>query len=108
MTLSGRLDNSMAQSKFESRLASSAVLRYSLAIASVAIALSLALLFQDPAVRNVRLLFLLAVAVSAWYAGPVPTVITVVLSIALIDYFFIEPRYTLYVDASDIPYFIFL
>jgi PAS domain S-box-containing protein len=52
-------------------------------------------------------LFLLAVAVSAWYAGPRATVIALVLSIGLIDYFFIEPRYTFYVNASDITYFIF-
>jgi PAS domain S-box-containing protein len=96
----------MAQSTFESRLASSAVLRYSFAIASVAIALTLALLFQEPDVRNVRLLFLLAVAVSAWYAGPRATVIALVLSIGLIDYFFIEPRYSLHVNAEDVRYFI--
>jgi PAS domain S-box-containing protein len=97
----------MAQSKFDSRLASSAVLRHCFAIASVAIALTLALLFQESDVRNVRLLFLLAVAASAWYAGPGATLIALVLSIGLIDYFFIEPRYTFYVNASDITYFIF-
>jgi PAS domain S-box-containing protein len=97
----------MAQSKFESRLASSAVLRHSFAIAAVAIALAMSLFFQEPDVRNVRLLFLLAVAVSAWYAGRVATVIALVLSIGLIDYFFIEPRYSLSVNASEIPYFAF-
>jgi PAS domain S-box-containing protein len=97
----------MAQSIFESRLASSALLRHCLAIASVAIALALALLLQESDVRNVRLLFLFAVAASAWYAGPVATVIALVLSIGLIDYFFIEPRYSLHVNASEIRYFIF-
>src|SRR5678816_3660417 len=97
----------MAQSKFESRLASSALLRHCFAIASVAIALALALLLQESDVRNVRLLFLVAVAASAWYAGPVATVIALVLSIGLIDYFFIEPRYSLHVNASETRYFTF-
>jgi PAS domain S-box-containing protein len=60
--------------------------------------------YQFPDVEVPLLLF--AVAVAAWYSGPAPTVLTVVLSIAFFDFFFTEPRYTFYVKTSDIPYFI--
>jgi len=83
------------------------VLRYGIAAASFAIALGLAVLAQRYGFQNVEApLFLFAVAVTAWYAGPGPAALAVVLSIALFDYFFMEPRYTFYVRSSDIPYLI--
>src|SRR5260370_30752271 len=97
----------MASPKLQWRLAHSAVLRYGLAVASFGIALGLALLAQHYGFRNVEVpLLLFAVAVTAWYAGPGPAALTVVLSIAFFDYFFTEPRYTFYVTSSDIPYLI--
>src|SRR5262249_58782451 len=57
--------------------------------------------------HNVELpLLLFGVAITAWYAGSGPAALSLVLSIAFFDFFFTEPRYTFYVDASDIPYFI--
>ena len=97
----------MASPKLQWRLAHSAVLRYGLAVASFGIALGLALLAQHYGFRNVEVpLLLFAVAVTAWYAGPGPAALAVVLSIAFFDYFFTEPRYTFYVTSSDIPYLI--
>jgi PAS domain S-box-containing protein len=97
----------MTQSKLQLRIAQSPVLHYGLAAASFGVALSLALLAQRYGFRNVEVpLLLFAVAVSAWYAGPGPAVLAVVLSIAFFDYFFTEPRYTFYVTSSDIPYLI--
>ncbi len=94
----------MASPKLQWRLAHSAVLRYGLAVASFGIALGLALLAQHYGFRNVEVpLLLFAVAVTAWYAGPGPAALAVVLSIAFFDYFFTEPRYTFYVTSSDIP-----
>jgi PAS domain S-box-containing protein len=97
----------MAQPKLQSQFANSAVLRYGLAVASFGVALGLALLAQRYSFPNVEVpLFLFAVALSAWYAGPGPAALTVVLSIAFFDYFFTEPRYTFYVTGGDIPYLI--
>jgi len=94
----------MAQPKLPSQFAHSA-LRYGLAVASFAVALGLALLAQYYGFRNVEVpLLLFGVAVTAWYAGPGPAALAVVLSIAFFDYFFTEPRYTFYVTSSDIPY----
>jgi PAS domain S-box-containing protein len=88
-------------------MARSAIARYGLAIASFVVALGAALLMQRYGFHSVELpLFLFAVAVTAWYAGPGPCVLALVLSIAFFDFFFTDPRYTFYVDGSDIPYFI--
>jgi PAS domain S-box-containing protein len=97
----------MARSKLHVRIADSPVLRYGLAVASFGLALGLALLAQRCGFRNVEApLLLFAVAVTAWYAGPGPAALAVVLSIFFFDYFFTKPRYTFYVSSSDIPYLI--
>ncbi len=96
----------MAQSKLQARIAQSSVLRYGLAVASFAIALGLALLAQRYDFRNVEVpLFLFAIAVTAWYAGVGPAILAVVLSSLAFDYFFTEPRYSLYVRSSELPYY---
>src|ERR1700682_6488145 len=97
----------MARPNLQLQFAHSPVLRYGLAATSFALALGLALLAQRYSFHNVEVpLFLFAVAVTAWYAGPGPAALAVVLSIAFFDYFFTEPRYTFYVTRSDIPYLI--
>jgi PAS domain S-box-containing protein len=97
----------MARPNLQLQLAHSPVLRYGLAVASFVVALGLALLAQRYGFRNVEVpLFLFSVAITAWYAGPRPAALAVVLSIAFFDYFFTEPRYTLYVTSSDIPYLV--
>jgi PAS domain S-box-containing protein len=97
----------MAQPKLQLQFAHSAVLRYGLGVVSFGVALGLALLAQRYGFHNVEVpLFLFAVAVTAWYGGPGPTALTVVLSIAFFDYFFTEPRYSFYVTRSDIPYLV--
>src|SRR6202521_1377489 len=97
----------MARPNLQLQFPHSPVLRYGLAATSFAVALGLALLAQRYSFHNVEVpLFLFAVAVTAWYAGPGPAALAVVLSIAFFDYFFTEPRYTFYVTSSDIPYLI--
>src|SRR6202035_371262 len=82
------------------------VLRYGLAATSFAIALGLALLEQRYGFRNLEIpLFLFAIAVTVWYAGTGPAIVTVVLSSLAFDYFFTEPRYSFYVSSSEIPYY---
>ena len=105
MPRSLRSEEAMADSKFQLQFAHSAVSRYGFAVASFATALGIGLLAQHYNFRNVEVpLFLIAVAVTAWYAGPRPTSLAVVLSIAFFDFFFTDPRYSFYVTASDIPY----
>ena len=97
----------MAQSNLQMRISGSPILRHGLAVISFAVALVLALLMQRFNFHSVELpLFLFAVAITAWYAGPGPTVVALILSIASFDFFFTEPRYTFYVGSSDVPYFV--
>ena len=84
----------------------SAIQRYGLAVASVAVALGVSLAMQRYNFRAEFTPFLLAVAVTAWYAGPGPGVVALILSSALFDYFFLEPFYTLEVSASNVPRFV--
>jgi PAS domain S-box-containing protein len=51
-------------------------------------------------------LFLLAVALAAWYGGTGAAVLAVLLSCVTFDYFFVEPLHTLEISSSDLPYFI--
>jgi PAS domain S-box-containing protein len=96
----------MTRSNLQLRMAHSAILRYSFAAVSFVLALGLAVLTQQYGFRNVEVaLLLFAVAVTAWYAGPGPASLAVTLSIAFFDYFFTEPRYSLSIRGSDIPYF---
>src|SRR5262249_19371139 len=83
------------------------ILRYSLAVVSVAIALGLALLAQLQAVHTLEFpFFLMAITATVWYAGTGPGVLAVVLSGMSFDYFFTQPLYTLYIEPSDRPYFV--
>jgi PAS domain S-box-containing protein len=85
----------------------SLVLRYGIAVVSVSIALGLGLFFQRFTARDVEFAFcLFAVAITVWYAGTWAGVLAVVLSGLGVDYFFTEPRYSLTIALTDIPYFI--
>jgi PAS domain S-box-containing protein len=85
----------------------SAVARYAIAVGSVGLALAPALLLQHFQFRDVQFpLFLLAIALTSWYAGIGPAILSIVLSTALFDYFFIEPLYSFDFTFSDIPAFI--
>src|SRR3984893_5224685 len=96
----------MAWSNLQLRLARSPVLHYSLAATSFAVALGLALLEQRYGFRDLEVpLFLFAIAVTVWYAGIGPAIVTVLLSSLAFDYFFTEPRYSFYVTSSEILYY---
>ena len=80
---------------------------YGIGVTSVAIALGLTLLAQHFHFGNVEVpLFLFAVAVTAWYGGPGPAALSVLLSILLFDYFFVVPLFSFSVTGTDIPYFV--
>ena len=97
----------MARSNSYLEKARPVLLRYGLGVVSVAVALGLGLLTQHYGFRDVALpLFLFAVALTAWFAGPGPAALAVVLSITSFDYFFTVPLYSFYVRRSEIPYLI--
>ena len=70
----------MAWANLQLRLVRSPVLRYGLAATSFAIALGLALLEQRYGFRDLEVpLFLFAITLTAWYAGPCPRILAAVL-----------------------------
>ena len=84
----------------------SPILRYGLSAACVAIAFGLALTFQYCQFRDVEVpVFTLSIAIVTWYAGNGPSVLAVLLSMLLFDYFFIEPRYSFDISSRELPYF---
>ena len=96
----------LARWNLESQRISSPILRYALSVVSVAIGLGLALTLQYYEFRDVELPVLsLSIALTTWYAGIGPSVLAIMLAMACFNYFFVEPIYTFYVSASDLPYF---
>src|SRR5882724_10590530 len=97
----------MSKPEISSRRMISVVLRYGLAVVSVAVALGLALLAQVYAIPNLEFpLFLTAIAVTVWYAGAGPGVLAVLFSGLGFDYFLTEPVYTLYIEPPNRPLFV--
>jgi PAS domain S-box-containing protein len=84
-----------------------AIPRYGLAVLSVSVALGGAFLLQRYNFRGLSdSLFLFAIATTAWYAGPGPAIFALVSSWLTVDYFFIEPIYSVRVASEDIPHFL--
>jgi signal transduction histidine kinase len=85
----------------------SPILRYGIAVASVAAATAVALAMQEYQIRDVELpLLVLVIGLVTWYAGTGPALVCVVLSMAVFSYRFVEPIYSFYVSARDLPYFL--
>jgi PAS domain S-box-containing protein len=81
----------------------SIVLRYGLAVLSVAAALIIKELLRtyfDPTPNS---LFFCAVVLSSWLGGLGPGLLASSLSVGLIDYHFTSPYYTLELSAEDLP-----
>jgi PAS domain S-box-containing protein len=97
----------MAKHKPAVPKATPAILRYGLAVGSVALGALAALLLDRYQFRGVEYpLFLFAIAVTVWYAGVGPAILAVALSSLSFDYFFTDPRFSLYVTRADIPYYL--
>jgi light-regulated signal transduction histidine kinase (bacteriophytochrome) len=80
---------------------------HALAVGAVAAALGLALVAELQSLSNLGLpLFLMAIAATVWYAGPGPGALAIVLSSLAFNYYFTEPRYSFYIEASDRPYIV--
>jgi K+-sensing histidine kinase KdpD len=75
-------------------------------VLSVSVTLGVALLLDRFHFRDLEVpLFLFAVALAAWYAGPGPAVLTLLLLCLSLDYFFLEPIYSFELS-GDLPYLI--
>jgi signal transduction histidine kinase len=85
----------------------SPILRYGFAVASVTIATAAALAIQEYQFRDIELpLLVLVIGLVTWYAGNGPALVSVLLSTAVFSYLFVEPIYSFYVSARDLPYFL--
>ncbi len=83
------------------------LLRYGLAFLSIGVALGISLLLQYFHFRvPSSLLLLFAVAISSWFGGLGPAVLAVVLSTIGFYWYFVEPVRTIYINRSEIPYFV--
>jgi K+-sensing histidine kinase KdpD len=99
----------MTHQKLPLQFAHSVVPRYGLAVAWVAIALAIAFFLENHEFHRGALpLFLLAVALSAWYGGVGPAMLAIVLSILSFDYYFAPPVHSLNFTFADVPSFLFL
>src|SRR5262249_35120989 len=100
-------DKGMPEAEILLRRVASVMLRYGLAVASVCIALTGALLLSHYGFPDVAdLLFLFSIAIAVWYAGRGPAILALVLSALANAYFFIEPIYSIAITRSDIPHFV--
>ena len=78
------------------------VQRYGLAVSSVAIALGVGLFLSGQNIKDVEFpIFLIAIALTVWYAGIGPAIVALVLASLAFNYYFTQPRYTFYVNTSD-------
>src|ERR1022692_2515366 len=75
--------------------------RYGLAVISCGFALALAIPLDSPSSC-----FFLAVMVSSLYGGKGPGVLSVLLSSLAFDYFFLPPKYHLWIEPSSYPRFV--
>jgi PAS domain S-box-containing protein len=97
----------MADRDPSSPTAMPAILRYGIAVLSVAIAIGLGFfLLQHFEAKLTPFLF--AVAATVWYAGTGPGVLAIVLSVLSLNYFFLRPVFSFSpVSYADLVYLIF-
>lgn len=91
----------MLESDTSTQRSSSAVLRYGLAVSSIAVALILTLLLHPDALQSP--IFLLAIILSAWIGGIGPGLVAAGLATLAIAYFFLPPIYSLKLDPAYTP-----
>ena len=107
MNQAGIGPQAMEQSKPQMSRPRSAIQRYGLAVLSVSLALAAALLLNRYNFHSVAdPLFLFAIAISVWYAGPAPAILALVLSSLADSYYFVEPIYSISITRDDVPHFI--
>ena len=81
-----------------------AIQGHAFAVIAVSIALGAALLAQRYNIRHLEFpLLLLPIILTAWYAGPRPAMVAVVLSSLAFNYFFEAPFHSFYITSSGLP-----
>jgi PAS domain S-box-containing protein len=81
------------------------LLRYGLAVLSIGVAVGTLLLFEQFGWRPPSgMLLLTVVAMNTWYGERGPGLFSIILATFCMDYFLLEPHYTLHVASSDIAY----
>jgi len=88
------------------RRPASVIVRCGLAVALVAVALSLTLLLQSVVSTAGFLFFYVAVVASAWFGGKWPGGLAVVLSAVSVAYFFTSPIHSFAIDRQSLPVFV--
>src|ERR1700750_861736 len=84
-----------------------AILRYGIAVLSVAIAIGLDF-FLLRHFEAILTPFLLAVAATVWYAGTWPGVLAIILSVLSLNYFFLRPGFSFSpISSADLVYLAF-
>jgi PAS domain S-box-containing protein len=79
---------------------------YALAALSVGFSTGVLLIFERYGYRPATgMLMCVAVAISAWCLERGPAVLSLILALLSMEYFFVEPRYSFRVAISDLPYF---
>ncbi|MDB5578877.1 MAG: sensor histidine kinase [Bradyrhizobium sp.] len=96
----------MANLNLERRLDGSPFLRYGFSVVSVAIALGASFAVRHYGLRYAELpLLTLAIAFTSWYAGVGPSVLAVLSSCLVFDYFFTDPIFSLDISREDLAYY---
>jgi len=88
------------------KLAPSAAFRYLSAIVFVAVATGLSLLLRPALPDGFLVFFLGAVMAAGWYGRTGAGLFAVVLSMVVVDYFFIAPYQAFVVELDELPYFL--
>lgn len=88
-----------------SRFVMRAASRYGAAILLAAAALLASLFLQRYFPYPFLFLFVAAVMTAAWFGGPGPGLLAVILSTAAVDYFFVPPLHSLAINTTDTAYF---
>ena len=90
--------------KWQLKAPLSAIQRYASAVITVSLAVGVALLAERYNLRHLEFpLLLLPIILTAWYAGPRPGMVAVVLSGFAFGYFFEPPFHSFYVANSGLP-----
>ncbi|BAY09112.1 hybrid sensor histidine kinase/response regulator [Calothrix sp. NIES-2098] len=88
------------------------ILRYGMAVLSVAVALLLTLILQPVLNKSILVIFFAAVAISNWYGGFKPGLLATILAVLVSDYFFIPPVHsvtpTSWENVAQLVVFIFV
>ena len=85
----------------------SAIERYGVAAAAVAVALGAALLLQRSRIERLEFpIFLFEIALVVWFLGVGPAILAVVLSSLAFDYYFTEPLHSFWVNSTELAYYV--